>query len=79
MVVTELIKIKNDVYTYEYRPWDKHTRGEFTVNSKAELLEVIELAEDDKHYRYFSHAIAGVRDRFKTEGKLPQQDLRIWL
>ncbi len=79
MVVTELIKIKNGVYTYEYRPWDKNTRGEFTVDSDAKVLEIIELAEGDKFSRYLRHAIAGVHARFKTEGKLPQKDVRIWL
>ncbi len=79
MVVTELIKIKNGVYTYEYRPQDEHARGEFTVDSNAKLLEIIQLAEGDKTRIYFDQAVMGVRSRFRNEGSLPQKVVRVWL
>ena len=79
MVVAELIKHENGVYTYEYRPWDDRGRGEFTVDSNSELIEIVQLAEGDDVRIYFRQAIGGIRDRFEEEGSLPQKVVRVWL
>ncbi len=79
MVVAELIKNENGIYTYEYRPWDDRGRGEFTVDSNSELLEIVQLAEGDEVRIYFRQAISGVRERFRNDGSLPQRVVRVWL
>ncbi len=79
MVVAELIKNENGVYTYEYRPWDDRGKGEFTVGSNSELLDIKQLAEDDDVRIYIRQAIAGVREHFRNDGTLPQRAVRVWL
>ncbi len=81
MVIAELIEIQDDLYIYEYRPWDDpdRGRGEFAMNPDGSYEGCYFLAIDDETTTYIEHAVIAVMSQYRKTGKMPLKAAWVWM
>lgn len=60
MLTLELIEMTQEKAIYGYHPEDKDEHGILSVNRHTGEVDVVKIAESDRHKRYLSHAISKI-------------------
>ena len=77
MLVLKLVEKSAEKYVYNYHPEDGEVYGVIEIDSMTGEIKVSEIASNDKHRRYLSHAVRAV-ERFLENSSYPENHLSAW-